>query len=112
MSNTAQQPTEAAENKQEQRSLTFNDDGSIDPEQLVGMPQELIDRVTDPEFQARARQYIAAEKSRASFHAGARQIRDAAQAMHAARRPAGVSGRQRKRLRKLARLAARIQAPR
>ena len=38
------------------------------------MPQDLIDRVTDPEFQVRARQAIAAEKDRASFLAGARQI--------------------------------------
>ena len=98
-----QPPTEPVENKQEKLALTFNDDGTIDPEQLVGMPQELIDRVTDPEFQVRARQMIASEKARVSFLAGARQIRDAAQQIHRARRPEGLSGRQRKKLRKLAR---------
>ena len=98
-----------SETKQEQRALTFNEDGTIDPDQLVGMPQELIDRVTDREFQARARQYIAAEKARASFQAGARQVREAARAEHIARRPAGVSGRQRKRLRTLVRKMGRAQ---
>ena len=98
-----QPPTEPVENNQEKLALTFNDDGTIDPEQLVGMPQELIDRVTDPEFQVRARQMIASEKARVSFLAGARQIRDAAQQIHRARRPEGLSGRQRKKLRKLAR---------
>ena len=94
---------EPTENKQEQRSLTFNEDGSIDPAQLEGMPQDLIDRVTDPEFQARARQAIAAEKNRASFYRGARVIRDQAAAEAVSRRPRGVSGRQRKRLRRIAR---------
>jgi hypothetical protein len=98
-------PSEAQpeENNQHQRTLTFNDDGTIDPEQLVGMPQEMIDRCADPEFQARVREYIAAEKARVSFHRGARQIRDLAMAEGTTRRPAGVSGRQRKRLRRLAR---------
>jgi|GEM_PF-6935260 hypothetical protein len=94
---------EPEEKKQHQRSLTFNEDGSIDPAQLEGMPQDLIDRVTDPEFQARARLAIAAEKQRASFYRGARQIRDQAQLAAIARRPRGVSGRQRKRLRRVAR---------
>ena len=94
---------EPEEKKQRQRSLTFNEDGSIDPAQLEGMPQDLIDRVTDPEFQARARLAIAAEKQRASFYRGARQIRDQAQLAAIARRPRGVSGRQRKRLRRVAR---------
>ena len=29
-------------------TLTFNEDGTIDREQLAGYPQELIDEVTDP----------------------------------------------------------------
>ena len=91
------------ETKQHQRTLTFNDDGSIDPAQLEGMSQELIDQVTDPEFQLRAKQAIAMEKQRASFHRGALQIKAAARSVAAARRPAGVSGRQRRLLRKLAR---------
>ncbi len=94
---------EPIENKQEKLALTFNDDGSIDPAQLEGMPQELVDKVTDPEFQVRAREYIAAEKARASFQRGASQIRAAARTEHAGRRPKGISGRQRKKLRKLAR---------
>ena len=94
---------EPEENKEHQRTLTFNEDGSIDPAQLEGMPQDLIDRVTDPEFQVRARQAIAAEKARASFYRGARQIRNEATAATVARRPRGVSGRQRKRLRRIAR---------
>jgi hypothetical protein len=94
---------EPTENKQQQRSLTFNEDGSIDPAQLEGMPQDLIDRVTDPEFRERARVAILAEKARASFYRGARVIRDQAAAEAVSRRPRGVSGRQRKRLRRIAR---------
>jgi hypothetical protein len=103
MTDATQGEREPEEKKQHQRSLTFNEDGSIDPAQLEDMPQDLIDRVTDPEFQARARLAIAAEKQRASFYRGARQIRDQAQLAAIARRPRGVSGRQRKRLRRVAR---------
>lgn len=99
------------ETKQEQRSLTFNEDGTIDPDQLVGLDPDLVAKITSPDFIVRAKEGIAADKARVSFLAGARQIREAAHAAHVTRRPVGVSGRQRKRLRKLARLAARIQAP-
>jgi hypothetical protein len=94
------------EKQQEQRALTFNEDGTIDAEQLVGLPQELVDRVTDPEFVARAKEGIQREKARQSFMRGARIIKAQAQAEHQARRPDGVSGRQRKRLRRLARKSA------
>ena len=60
MNDPSQPVPEPEENKQHQRTLTFNEDGSIDPAQLEGMPQDLIDRVTDPEFRERARQAIAA----------------------------------------------------
>jgi len=103
MNDPTQPVPEPEENKQHQRTLTFNEDGSIDPAQLEGMPQDLIDRVTDPEFRERARQAIAAEKDRASFYRGARLIRNEAIAEAAARRPRCVSGRQRKRLRRTAR---------
>ena len=73
------------------------------PSNLLGMPQELIDRVTDPEFQVRARQMIASEKDSGFVPAGARQIRTRPQQIHRARRPEGLSGRQRKKLRKSAR---------
>ena len=95
-----------SENAPEQRTLTFNDDGTIDPAQLEGMPQEFIDKVTAPDFIIRARLQIAADKERQSFLRGAREIRRRAQSEHEARRPSGVSGRQRKRLRRLARKAS------
>jgi len=91
------------ETKQEQRALTFNEDGTIDAEQLVGLPQELVDRVTDPEFVARAKEGIEREKARQSFMRGVQIIKARALAEHQARRPDGVSGRQRKRLRRLVR---------
>lgn len=95
------------ENKQHEAPaippLTFNDDGSIDPEQLVGLPQDLVDKITSPDFIARAKEGIAADKARVSFLAGGRHIRHVAETMHRARRPEGLSGRQRKRLRKLIR---------
>jgi len=40
------------------KTITFNLDGTVDPEQLEGMPQEFIERVTTPEFQAQARKEI------------------------------------------------------
>ena len=96
-----------SENTQEQKALTFNDDGTIDPAQLVGLPQELIDRVTDPEFIARAKEGIEREKRLASFRRGAQQIKAAARQAHELRRPNGISGRQRKQLRRVARRAVR-----
>ena len=98
------------QNKQPSRALTFNEDGTIDPEQLVGLAPDLVAKIISPEFIARAREGIAADKARISFQAGARQIRDAAQTMHIVRRPAGVSGRQRKKLRKLARKVAMLRS--
>jgi len=100
---------EPQENKEHQKTITFNDDGSVDPAQLEGMPQDVIDRLTDPEFQERARVAIAAERARVAFHRGARQIRDMAAVEAASRRPRGVSGRQRKRLRRVARKLGIVQ---
>jgi hypothetical protein len=94
-----------------QRNLTFNLDGSIDPEQLVGMPQEIIDRVTSPEFQKEAAATIASHRrsqvAEYNFRKRAREIRAAAAAEHELRRPSGISGRQRNRLRRAARKSAR-----
>jgi hypothetical protein len=90
--------------------LTFNDDGTIDPEQLVGLHPDLVEKITSPDFIARAKEGIAADKARQSFIRGAQQIKAAALAEHQARRPSGVSGRQRKRLRRLARKAQSASA--
>ena len=93
------------------RELTFNLDGTIDSEQLVGFPQEFIDRVTSPEFIAETAQKIAALRRRDLsihfFKQKAGEIRAAADRQHQSRRPDGVSGRQRKRLRRAARRMAR-----
>ena len=95
------------ENKPDQRQLIFNDDGTIDPEQLEGMPQEFIDRVTSPEFSQMAAQQIRGAKARASFERGAKQIKAQARREHVARRSPGISGRQRRLLRRAARKIAR-----
>ena len=88
-------------------NLTFNLDGTIDPEQLIGLPQELIDRVTSPEFQKEAAARITGQRKRDLsvhlFRKRAAEVRAAAHAQHEARRPSGLSGRQRKRLRRAAR---------
>lgn len=93
-------------------NLTFNLDGTIDPEQLIGLPQELIDRVTSPEFQKEALARITAHRrtqlSVHLFRQRAAEVRKAADLEHQARRPSGVSGRQRKRLRRAARKQARV----
>ena len=93
-------------------NLTFNLDGTIDPEQLVGLPQELIDRVSDPAFQKEAEARIRSHRMQAlaihRFKERAAGIRKVAEVQHQARRPDGVSGRQRKRLRRAARKAASV----
>lgn len=43
-------------------NLIFNDDGTLDPEQLEGLPDEMRARVTSPEFVAMARKQIAAQR--------------------------------------------------
>lgn len=88
---------------QHQRQLTFNEDGTIDPSQLEGMDQATIDRLTAPDFVAMARQQIAANKARESFRRGAAQIKAQARQEHEMRRPTGISGRQRRLLRKACR---------
>jgi hypothetical protein len=94
------------ENTQHQRALTFNDDGTIDPAQLEGMSQEFIDNVNSEGFIANARQQIKLAKQRESFRRGAQFIKAQARAEHEQRRPSGMSGRQRKRLRRAARKMA------
>lgn len=86
--------------------LLFNSDGTVDPESLAGMPEELVARVQTPEFKAQAAAAIAQAKRKAQFEHDAKVIRSLADQQHEQRRPSGVSGRQRKRLRKLARIAA------
>jgi len=99
------------ENTKEQRGLVFNEDGTIDPAQLAGMPQEFIDRVQSPEFIANAKRQIqerrVADHSLGLYRKKVAKIEAAARVEHAQRRPNGVSGRQRKRLRRLARKLAR-----
>jgi hypothetical protein len=99
----------------ERPSLTFNPDGTLPANQLEGLPSELVARLTSPEFIEQARQRIAhtmaAERVAAHLREDGRKIRERAQLEHEARRPSGVSGRQRKRLRRLARsIAARESA--
>jgi len=92
-------------------NVTFNLDGSIDPEQLVGLPPEVVERLTSPEFQKEAAAKITAMRKRDLsvhlFRKRAAEVRAAAHAQHESRRPSGVSGRQRKRLRRMARKTAR-----
>lgn len=87
-----------------ERNLTFRLDGTIDPAELEGMPEELVKRVTSPEFIEGARKAIAADiqqKKRAEqLRRDGLVIRQLAAQEHEARRPSGLSGRQRKRLRK------------
>ena len=91
-------------------NLTINLDGTIDPEQLVGFPQEFIDRVNDPEFIADMKKRIDALRIKDltvyRFRQRAAEVRRGAQAQAELRRPKGVSGRQRKRLRRAARKVA------
>jgi len=100
------------ENTKEQRGVVFNEDGTIDPAQLAGMPQEFIDRVQSPEFIANAKRQIqerrVADYSLGPYRKKVAKIEAAARVEHAQRRPNGVSGRQRKRLRRLARKLAAI----
>ena len=100
------------ENTKEQRGLVFNEDGTIDPAQLAGMPQEFIDRVQSPEFIANAKRQIqerrVADYSLGLYRKKVAKIEAAARVEHAQRRPNGISGRQRKRLRRLARKLAAI----
>ena len=102
------------ENTKEQRGLVFNEDGTIDPAQLAGMPQEFIDRVQSPEFIANAKRQIqerrVADYSLGLYRKKVAKIEAAARVEHAQRRPNGISGRQRKRLRRLARKLAAIES--
>ena len=95
-------------------TLTFNEDGTIDREQLAGYPQELIDQVTDPDFQERARQMIALDIRRQHALAQLRRdialTREKAIIEREARRPSGISGRQRKALRRIVRKIASAEA--
>ena len=93
-------------------NLTFNLDGSIDPALLVGLPQELVDRVTSPEFKKEAEARIRSHRMQTlavhRFRERAAEVRAAADLQHQLRRPDGVSGRQRKRLKRAARKLARV----
>jgi len=89
--------------------LVFNDDGTIDPAQLEGLPEEVRARLTSPEFIARARVQIAYAKKQAELRRQAATVRALAAQEHEIRRPSGLSGRQRKRLRKAVRRAMKIE---
>jgi hypothetical protein len=110
-----------------QRQLTFNDDGTLDAAQLEGLPQDFIDRVTAPEFVAQARKQIAAKRIAdhlaslppPKVKTGRRESRRSVPlkpclaiprtAQDIARRPAELSGRQRKRLRRAVRSAMKAE---
>jgi len=102
------------------KELIFNTDGTIDPAQLEGMPQEFIDRVTSPEFIAQARQNIRQQmrKDQATRDPKKEPVRFIPnQAMRGGilrradnRRPDGLSGRQRVRLRRLQRRFDKIRS--
>ena len=106
------------------RQLTFNDDGTLDPSQLEGLPQDFIDRVTAPGFVAQARKQIAAKRIAdhlaslpvAPQPTGRRESKRMVPfrpippgAQDVARRPEGISGRQRKRLRRAVRSAMKAE---
>lgn len=113
-----------------QRQLMFNDDGTIDPGQLEGLPQEFIDRITDPAFVETARKQIAAKRiaehlarlpddPKPRQQTGRREMRRKVPftpshalphgAQDITRRPEGLSGRQRKRLRRAVRAAMKTE---
>lgn len=110
----------------QQRQLVFNPDGTIDPEQLAGLDPEVVARFTSPDFIAEAKKKIQLQMAKERLQreidrrAGKTGRREdpsrrrmvpfkAADAVHANphRRPDGVSGRQRRKLRKLASRVAR-----
>ena len=84
------------------KQLVFNPDGTLDLAQLEGMPAEFIERVQSPEFIAHAKQQI-------ELIERGRRMRAQAHLEAQARRPEGVSGRQRVRLRRLVRKIARAR---
>lgn len=89
------------------RTLTFNEDGTLNPEDLEGYSPEAIAEMTSPEFVERARQMIAEAKLRdqrlAQLRRDIEATREKAILEREARRPSGISGRQRKRLRRTVR---------
>ena len=95
-------------------SLSFRLDGTIDPAQLEGMPEEFVRRVTDPEFVEQARLRIAldiqANKRRSAFFEQAAAVKRAAIAVHESRRPSNLSGRQRKLWRKSQRARLHLES--
>ena len=95
-------------------NLVFELDGTIDPAQLEGLSPETRALITSPEFVARAAERIASHRrtllARKLFEEKAAKIRAEANRQHEIRRPTGLSGRQRKRLRRAARKAAKALA--
>lgn len=91
-------------NETPQKTLTFNEDGTVNPEDLAGYPQAFIDKVTSSEFIAQARHAIAQDKLRqqalARVQGDIRKTREKAIVEQQSRRPSGISGRQRKLLRR------------
>lgn len=111
-------------------NLTFNDDGTIDPEQLVGLDPDFVARITSPEFVAQAKKQIGIQKAKDDLarmtelrkrQTGRREIKrndplmcqraDGQHTVSPIRRPKGLSGRQRKRLNRQLRKAAKAQLP-
>ena len=78
------------------KQLVFNPDGTLDLAQLEGMAAEFIERVQSPEFIAHAKQQI-------ELMERGRRMRAQAHLEAQARRPEGVSGRQRRGIPALAR---------
>ena len=108
------------------RNLTFNDDGTIDPAQLEGLPADFVERVTSPAFIEEARKRIHLQKAkdrlqremdRRARKTGRRESKRTwvykevdEQIVRPDRRPPEMSGRQRKRGRRLMRRALKEEA--
>jgi hypothetical protein len=74
--------------------LVFNWDGTISKDQLAGVPQELIDRITSPEFVAQARESI--RRARGIHKTGRRESRRPAVRFHS--NGEGLNRKQRRRM--------------
>jgi hypothetical protein len=94
------------------KQLVFNLDGTIDPSQLEGYPQEVIERLTSPEFIEQAREQISEDLRKKYLEGrertGRRESRQPVRYIHTGRTvkhgPAiKLSGRQKRQMRKVIR---------
>lgn len=96
----------------DRKPLVFNLDGTIDPEQLAGYPQEVIDRLTSPEFIEHAREQISEDLHQKYLEGrertGRRETRQQVRYIHSGRTvqhgpKISISGRQKRQMRKIVR---------